>query len=66
VDIITRAQQKIQEILDQHKIKPLTDREEKVISGIMKEAREYYKKKGLISDEEWTIYLKTLESAGYL
>jgi trimethylamine--corrinoid protein Co-methyltransferase len=66
VDIITRAKQKIQEILKTHKPKPLTDREEQIISSIMKEAREYYKKKGLISDEEWSIYMKSLESAGYL
>ena len=29
---------------------------------ILKEAREYYKKEGLISDEEWAIYMKTLGS----
>jgi len=32
---------------------------------ILKEAREYYRKKGLISDTEWVAYKKDLESPNY-
>jgi hypothetical protein len=28
---------------------------------MLKEAREYYRKEDLISDEEWTAYMKALE-----
>jgi hypothetical protein len=31
----------------------------------LKEAREYYRKKGLISDTEWVAYKKDLESPNY-
>lgn len=63
IDMITRAKQKVQEILETHQPKPLTAREEQIIADIMEEAREYYRKKGLISDVEWSVYMKTLKSA---
>ena len=62
VDILTHTKNKIQEILETHKPKPLNAREEEIIDRIMKEAREYYKKQGLISSEEWSLYMKTLKS----
>lgn len=62
VDALTLAKRRMEEILATHKPKPLTPREEQVIEDVMKEAREYYRKKGLISDEEWAVYMKTLES----
>ena len=33
------------------------------IEDILKEAREYYRKKGLISDEEWSDYMKALSTS---
>jgi len=39
---------------------PLSNREEEDIERILKEAREYYRKKGLITDEEWETYKKVL------
>ena len=60
-DIITRAKEKIREILETHKVKPLTAKEEQTISDIMKEAREYYRKKDLIPEDEWSVYRKTLK-----
>lgn len=62
VDALTLAKRRMEEILATHKPKPLTPREEQVIEDVMKEAREYYRKKELISDEEWTVYMKALES----
>jgi len=53
----------VEEILATHKPKPLTPGEEQIVEDVLKQAREYYKKEGLISDEEWTVYMKTLESA---
>jgi len=63
VDALTLAKRKMEEILATYKPKPLTLREEQVIEDVMKEAREYYRKKGLISDDEWAVYMKTLQSA---
>jgi len=63
-DAFALAQERVEEILATHKPKPLAPDEEQIIEDILKEAREYYKKEGLISDEEWAICMKTLESAG--
>jgi len=59
------AKERMQEILATHKPKPLTLGQEEDIERILKEAREYYRKKGLISDEEWVVYMKSLESPNY-
>ena len=62
-DALELAKERMEEILGTHKPKPLTETEEAALEGILKEAREYYRKKGLISDEEWTGYMKLLNSA---
>jgi len=62
-DALALAKERVEEILATHKPKPLTAREEQIVEDVLKQAREYYKKEGLISDEEWTVYMKTLESA---
>ena len=63
IDMVTRAKHKVQEILETHEPLPLTASEEQIIADIMKEAREYYRKKGLISDAEWSVYMETLKEA---
>jgi len=62
-DALALAKERVEEILATHKPKSLTPAEEQIVEDILKEAREYYRKKGLITDEEWTTYMKTLESA---
>ena len=59
------AKERMEEILATHKPTPLTPSQEEEVERILKEAREYYKKKGLISDAEWEVYMKTLESPNY-
>jgi len=59
-DALTLAKRKMEEILATHKPKPLTPHEEQVIEDVMQEAREYYRKKGFISDGEWTAYMKAI------
>jgi len=39
----------------------LTPSQDEEVERILKEAREYYKKKGLISDEEWADYMKVIK-----
>ncbi len=65
-DIIFHAKEKYEEILSTHKIDlPLSESQEEDIERILKEAREYYRKKGLITDKEWEKYQKDLTSPNY-
>ena len=65
-DCLALAKEKYEQILATHKVDPpLTDGQEEDIERILKEAREYYRKKGLITDTEWKAYMKDLESPNY-
>jgi len=44
---------------------PLTDSQEEDIERILREARKYYKDKGLITNKEWEDYQKDLASKNY-
>jgi trimethylamine--corrinoid protein Co-methyltransferase len=61
-DALVLARERMEEILANHKPKPLTDEQDQAIEDILKEAREYYKGKGLIPGEEWNQYMKTIKS----
>jgi trimethylamine--corrinoid protein Co-methyltransferase len=63
-DALALAKEKMQEILATHEPMPLTPAQEQVIEDVLNEARSYYKKQGLISDPEWSEYMKTLKSVG--
>jgi trimethylamine--corrinoid protein Co-methyltransferase len=53
------ARERMDEILATHKVDPpLTASEEQAIEDILKEAREFYRKQGKISDIEWEAYKK--------
>ena len=62
---IDYAREKVEEILATHKPEPLTPGQEADVERILTDAREYYKRQGLISEEEWEIYMRSLESPGY-
>lgn len=60
------AKERMEEILATHKVSiPLTPGQEEDIERILNEARKYYRDKGLISDAEWAVYMKSLESPNY-
>jgi trimethylamine--corrinoid protein Co-methyltransferase len=59
-DALELAKERKQDILKNHKYKPLSDEKDKAIEDIMDEARSYYRDKNMISDEEWTDYQKVL------
>jgi len=62
---IDYAKERVNEILAVHKVDPpLTDNQEQDIERILKEAKEHYQKKGLITDEEWEIYKEALKESG--
>jgi trimethylamine--corrinoid protein Co-methyltransferase len=60
---IDYAKERMEEILASHKPTPLTPEQEEAVQEILKEAREYYRKKGLISHAEWVEYSRVLEVA---
>jgi trimethylamine--corrinoid protein Co-methyltransferase len=62
---IDLAQEKMEHILESHQPLPLTDSQEQEIEYILKNARQYYRNKGMISDEEWDIYQKDINSSNY-
>ena len=59
------AKERMNEILATHKPPPLSPKQEQAIEGILKEARQYYKDKEMISDKEWEAMQKDLDSANY-
>jgi len=56
------AKSKMQEIVATHKPEPLTADQERGIEEVLREAREHYRKAGLISDAEWSDYMRAIES----
>jgi trimethylamine--corrinoid protein Co-methyltransferase len=60
-DMLARAKEKVGEILETHRPLPLTDDQERGIQDVLQEAREYYRGRGMISDDEWAEYMQTLE-----
>lgn len=66
-DCLDYARGVMEEILGGHKVSiSLTPNQEAEIGRIMKEARRYYRERGMISDEEWAVYQdKVLKSPDY-
>lgn len=64
-DILDLAVEKMEAILATHKVTPLPDNQEQAIEDILRDARQHYRKKGLISDEEWHLYQEDLSSSDY-
>ena len=52
----------MQEILATHRPLPLSDAQEQAIEDVLEEARKYYRKRGMISDAEWSEYMNVLSS----
>lgn len=59
------AQEKMEAILSSHKPVRLTPQQEQVIDDVLKDARNFYRKKGMISDTEWGEYEKVMGSPNY-
>jgi trimethylamine---corrinoid protein Co-methyltransferase len=62
---IDHGREKMQEILATHRAPLLPPEQEQAIEDILKEAREYYRKKGSITDEEWKVYQEDIHSPNY-
>jgi trimethylamine---corrinoid protein Co-methyltransferase len=59
------AKARMEEIVATHRPEPLTPQQEQAVEDVLKEARGYYRKKGLISEDDWLAYLEQLESPAY-
>jgi trimethylamine:corrinoid methyltransferase-like protein len=64
-DCLDYAQERLEDILATHKPARLTDAQESAVEDILKEARNYYRKRGLISESEWKTYMGVLASPDY-
>jgi len=62
---IDYAKERMENILANHQPIPLTPSQEEDVERILEEARQYYKKKGMISDEEMAGYRKSMKSTNY-
>ena len=62
-DALDHAKARMERILAEHKPRPLTVDQEKAVEDILIEARQFYRKRGLISDQEWDEYHKLGMSA---
>ncbi len=62
---IDYAREKMEEILATHKPVPLTPSQEQDVERILEEAREYYKKRGMIPDGEMAAYRESMKSPNY-
>ncbi len=62
---IQHGLERMEQILATHTPTPLPPDQEAAIEGILSEARQYYRGKGLISDEEWRLCQGDLSSPGY-
>ncbi len=63
--IIDHGRQRMEEILSAHKICELSAGQEKMIEDILWEARNFYRANGSISDAEWDVYMRQINSPGY-
>jgi trimethylamine--corrinoid protein Co-methyltransferase len=59
------AREKMEDILQKHQPKALTDSQEQTLEYILNDARQYYRKNGLINDEDWKLYQEDLSSPNY-
>jgi trimethylamine--corrinoid protein Co-methyltransferase len=62
-DALVLAQERMDDILTNHKPEPLSAEQENAVQRMLSDAREHYRKEGMISDEEWTAYSEALEDA---
>lgn len=62
-DALELAKERMAEILETHEPTPLTPEQETAVEDILVEAREFYRDKGLISEEEWDEYMKAIASS---
>ena len=56
------AKERMKNILATHEPLRLTHEQEQIVDDVLKEARDHYRKQGMISDGEWSEYQKVMGS----
>ena len=64
-NILEKAEERCQTLLEHHTVPALPADKEQALEDILKDARAYYRGKGMISEEEWRIYQEDLQSPDY-
>ena len=62
-DALVLAQERMADILANHTPDPLTDQQEQAVAKMLTDARDYYRKEGLITEDGWSAYMAALETA---
>jgi trimethylamine--corrinoid protein Co-methyltransferase len=60
-DMLSRAGEKVEEILASHKPMPLSDAGRDGVNDALEKAREHYRSNGAISDTDWSDYMEELK-----
>jgi trimethylamine--corrinoid protein Co-methyltransferase len=63
--VLDHAREKTDAIVADHEPKFLLPEQEQAVEDVLNDARQWYRKQGMISDEEWTIYEEDLASPDY-
>jgi trimethylamine--corrinoid protein Co-methyltransferase len=61
-DMLDNAKDKVAEILETHKPLPISDSEDQALEDILVEARKHYRSTGMITNDQWNLYMKELDS----
>ena len=64
-DSVDLAKDKYNEIINKGSFHRLTEQQESALEYILNDARNYYRKKGMISDDEWAAMQKDISSDNY-
>jgi trimethylamine--corrinoid protein Co-methyltransferase len=62
-DMLDLARERMDHLLSTHRPEPLTDEQERAVERMLSDARDHYRKEGLITDEEWAAYEAALDAA---
>jgi len=62
---LDHAREKMEHVIQSYNQEGLPDHQEAAVEDILEDARQYYKKKGLITDDEWQLYQEDLNSPNY-
>jgi trimethylamine--corrinoid protein Co-methyltransferase len=63
-DALALARERMEAILASHRPEPLAPDQEQALGEILRAARAFYCDRGVISDQDWSIYMNTLEQSG--
>ena len=61
-DALALAKERMEQILATHEPEPLTAEQEQALEDILTEARDFYRKREMISGDEWSAYMNTVSA----